>query len=750
MRKLKRTALFSIVTAVAMIANTALPIYGEGEEASDENLRNVTLKLKPNWTKTIDYKDIYIAQYEYSTEYSEKGELYSSSIDFSDVDPEDPQNCYKDILHVYDNDFGFDMYEHLKNEEFREMVKDKHPDIPYDEFYPEFKVTDFTFSYEYVFKINGEEVSDHDCDLFVRASGNSGGEWVNVDFADISAAQTGSGNKRTIKLSELKPKNEDDPVIEDYGYFAVNAGTWCDDTTAELSLKIYDVKVDIAYSTRGSGDNKDFYDDETQSGQWLFDINADYRHNSSMDMILAAIKEQTGENAYRDSIKINDFNLTYSWDFQTTDKKDVEIYSHNYIGGVGPAPEGDEEADEYGNKWYNLMYKPEPSLEKQGSRTINGKKIVEEYGSPIQEFGTIDMNTWAWSSNPNDTLSGSIDALTLDVSYELQRDFKLDYNYFKDAKYIQVTADVAKITECGHDPDHIGNDGNKYYEGWEYCPWPGFGIGLVTADGKYIESYKHFEFVEKNTPTTHCVIPVADIVEEFGENFASGSTLEFYSYYPSTLITEITPHTHLPDLEFKTFSVPEFTIEEANDWDAELGVSVPNGFPQLCYSVDLANSGKMEFAGYSALKIDYTIENPEECSAIEVVFNGWEENAVGWVLNHYAIEGNKGSIIVDLTNFQGRTFNQLLVGPVAQPSLLIGDVCAPEFAVTSAKFIAVCDEAASKPIEMIVSDYEKSFKTTNEVCDKIAESDDTYILSDDELSAIDYMLNYDYNVKKSA
>ena len=149
---------------------------------------------------------------------------------------------------------------------------------------------------------------------------------------------------------------------------------------------------------------------------------------------------------------------------------------------------------------------------------------------------------------------------------------------------------------------------------------------------------------------------------------------------------EIIDELKLSDIDLNTGSVASGTVKEAEEWTPDGGK--PTGKPDLNFGqiTLVENSLETKTEGYKALQINYTVSDPSALSAINVVLHGWEDNSVGWYGTYYAVSGS-GTVTIDLTPYQNKTYHNIYVYAVAPATAKIGDSFAPGLTVTSAKLL---------------------------------------------------------------
>ncbi|MGN0675428.1 MAG: hypothetical protein ACI4KG_06735, partial [Oscillospiraceae bacterium] len=450
--------------------------------------------------------------------------------------------------------------------------------------------------------------------------------------------------------------------------------TLTDNWTGELDFS--DISED--------GDYKSF------SKNWNFSIHNNESSSDRTDDILAAIKAKTGDETTDYAVKITDIEVAYSWEYTTTDERGITIDLFPYAGGFDSLTSQDN--------WVNANVCSTNKIEantgttKTGSGTIKGSDITnEDNGGKVADYYTFDINVGTWTDNPNDKLTFNVTDITLDVQYTVAEPEPepvtayLSYEDIGDAKYIELSYGIKKKTECGHDEKHIGDDGISYFESYTYCPWAIIEIHKVYANGEWSENaYNVYDSVGCDLAVGTATVALSDITAEVG-SLSNGEKLVFICDVVEYIKYNLT--SSKADVQLETGSITTTTIEEQNDWDPVLG-NVPNGKPEIKPTIQIANNPSIQnFNGYSAIKIDYTLGNPNECSGLIVILHGWEDDSVGWMEKYYSVSGTSGSIVIDLSKMQDKTYHNIYVGPVAKTTAKIGDSFAPYFTVTDAKIL---------------------------------------------------------------
>lgn len=515
--------------------------------------------------------------------------------------------------------------------------------------------------------------------------------------------------------------------------------------TANVTIKSdWSATIDFSGVDTVDGEFRHLYDDETQSGNWYIDKYVNDNLNSE---ILGALKAQTGDTPCDWPFVINDITAVCEWELTTDgtgsgNTGDVQFMPNTC--GTADVPEGE-------NSWRDANNSEHPSYqfsERTGSCNISASRIAALSNvTDISDYFGMGLDIGLWSSDPSAKLTLRITSVKLNITYVPSSAIYVSYDELKDAKYVKIYADRSKITECGHDRDHIGDDGKKYFDDWSYCPWASVGIHRIDADGNNC-GYHDVYLGAANEPTTVVLKSISEITADTGE-LSEGDVLEF-SGTESASVTKVEVLYTLPDVELDPITIDEVTIEEAGDWDPELGEVVPNGKPDLICS-EMMNSVTIAYKAndYSAIKINYTLENPDECSAIAVILNGWNEDGTGWLVKYYPVSGKSGTIVVDLSTVKDKTFQQIYAGVVAQPTAKIGDSFTPGFAANGTLMVSCTDEFTEEIDPVEPYDPEAELKNNIEIVNNIfadAESEsEPHVLTDKELAAVEAVLAYDYS-----
>lgn len=449
--------------------------------------------------------------------------------------------------------------------------------------------------------------------------------------------------------------------------------------------------IDFSGVDTENGDYKTLYDDATDSGNWVFDT------EKESSRIISAIKAQTGDIVNFDDVSINDITVNYSWNYASDDaEKGIEIQFSGFAGGMDSSNNWTDAAQDFMDaEKYGLT-----TDKRSGSAVIKASDIAKSVEKSIVKFYTVNFNMALWSKDQSDKVTLNIPSISIDLSYSCYPCIELTYGQLKDAKYLEVTYDASKKTECGHDASHIGDDGVSYYDSYTYCPWAGINVRRLNSNGvDYAPDNWYSVGTGADSSEITFIVDMADITSNVGA-LTSGDVLRFFSNQSAT-VKNVTVFDSMPDIQLGKGKIDSMKIEESYDWDPKLG-SVPSGKPDIMPSIQIANNAnEVSFKDLSAIKIDYTLGDPDAVSGIVVTLHGWESNSVGWLPKYYAADGKSGSIIIDLSQYQDKTYHNIYVGPAAPTTAKIGDDFSPYFEITDAKILSSYSGSFTKEIPPI-------------------------------------------------
>lgn len=671
MKGIKRTKAFAMATAAAMMLSvtSAVPAI----TASAMGAKTVDVTLTP-FEGTVDFSDI--SQADYKTTSITLTPDFSMTIDETALTTSGSGN----YVQVPDSlQFGMDFNDStvkanivsaIETETGSSFSVDSTDDAPVD-------VTGYSINYSWTYT-----TSDETLDVGIGCWSNGYGDDLDC-FTDSEMyhdcdGKTGSG---TIKSSD----GENSGNITKYDSLWVNAGVYKNETSdcegESLTFTINSITLNVSYSLTGNGGYKSLDDDG-----WSFDLYMDDQGTVNPELI-KAIQTANGDTPCQWPITVNDITVDYEWEF-TTDNENPEADLSLYTGGMVNSADWNDASD------------PVTLVGTSGKNSVSAKSFASSKGVSLAEIHGMSMNIGAYTETTTDTLTLKLTSITVNVTYTPDTAKSLTYDELQGAEYLDIDFNIAKKTECSHSADnvdHIGEDQQSYYESWTYCPWAAVEIYRASSDGTRLSSSCSVWPNTMDASPNHNRVNVSDIYAVTGA-LSSGEKLVF-SGGTDAEVTNIDILTSVPDIRLGTGSITSAVIEEQNDWDPVLG-NVPNGKPDKKPTIQIAeNFHAQSFKDYSAVKIDYTLANPDECSGIIVILHGWEEGGVGWTEKFYPVSGTSGSIVIDLSDVQDKTYNNIYVGPTAKPGAQTGDSFAPGFTITSAALLGSYSGTYSSEIE---------------------------------------------------
>ncbi len=449
--------------------------------------------------------------------------------------------------------------------------------------------------------------------------------------------------------------------------------------------------IDFSDVDTENGAYRTLYSDVTESG------NYEFNPGDNESKILSALKAQTGDSI--DSLyyaTINDITVNYSWTYASDNaEKDVSIDFAGSVGGMDSSDEwqyGQQDLGKSGQYGMNVT-------ERSGNASIKCSDVAKSINISISNYKTIALNMALWSNDTSDKVTLKVSSVSLDISYKYENIPSVEFTYeqLKNAKYLEITYGVPKKTECDHDAAHIGDDGQSYFDSYTYCPWAGVNVRRFNSNGvDYAPDDWQAVSTGEDKAEITTIVKISDITAMVG-NLQSGDSLRFKDEY----LKSVKLIDSMPDIQLGKGKIDSMKLEESYDWDAELG-SVPSGKPDILPSIQIANNAnEVSFKDFSAIKIDYTLGDPDAVSGIVVTLHGWEENSVGWLPKYYAADGKSGSVIIDLSQYQDKTFHNIYVGPAAPTTAKIGDDFSPYFEITDAKILSSYSGSFTKEIPPI-------------------------------------------------
>lgn len=671
MKGLKQTKAFATATAAAMLISVTSTVPAITASAIGAKTVNVTL---PTYSGTVDFSDISQADYKttsitltpnFSMTIDENTLTTAGSGEYVQV-PESSQFS----MNFNDSTVKANIVSAIETETGSSFSVDSADDALVN-------VTGYSINYSWTYT-----TTDETLDVGIVCWSNGYGDELDC-FTDSNtyhecAEKTGSGSINSTA-------GENSSSINKYDGLWLNAGVYknsdSDCSGESLTFTIDSVALNVSYSLTGNGGYKSLGDDG-----WSFDLYMDDQGTINPGLI-KAIQTANGDTPCQWPITINDITVDYEWDFKTAnDNPEVSLCMS--VGGNNTSDE-----------WQGAY--PQSNLSgKTGNGTINAVQLAADNGVSLAEILSMGMGIGTYTETTTDTLTLKLTSITVNVTYSPDTTKYLTYSELQGAQYLDISFNIAKKTECSHSADnvdHIGDDGQSYYESWTYCPWAGVEIYRASSDGTRLSSSYTVRQNSMDTSPASNRVTVSDIYAVTGA-LSSGERLAF-SGGADAEITNIEILASVPDIELGTGSITSTVIEENYDWDAVLG-SVPTGEPNLKPTIQIANNfSAQSFKDYSAIKIDYTLDDPDACSGIIVILHGWEDDSVGWMDKYYPVSGKSGSIVTYLSGLQDKTYHNIYVGPTAKPNAQIGDSFAPGFTITDAKILASYTGTASAEIE---------------------------------------------------
>lgn len=449
---------------------------------------------------------------------------------------------------------------------------------------------------------------------------------------------------------------------------------------------------------------------------WTMLASDDLYEAKNDNKIQAAVAKKVGSSV--NIVAVKDITVTYDYTFKaakgdTVSADDADI-GLDVFGGGGDA----------NNNGISLSTNSVPL----GS--LKGKDKTVKFSDLCGDASSID-NIWYFSigihgnGKKGDSLKLTIKKITVKVKYEkIYNNIEIPYDDFKDAEAIKVTYKLAKATECEHGS----------HAGAIYCTNAGMNITLVSSADEWLnDCYWLGGGTSGDKAEKTVVIPLKDIYEITGTP-KSGDKLYLQGNQNAEPVSyELMEKYVQGDIVLDTGSIASGTIEEAKDWTPD--GEIPNGKADLRFGnlTLVSNGNETSFKGYKTIKIDYTVDDPSQMASIMVILHGWGDNAVGWEALSYKVKSS-GTVTVDLTPYQNKTYYNIYVCAVAPKTAKIGDKFTPGFTVTNAMLLT-SDSAESGGSSAALSGV-KASSTKNSVT-----------LTWDKASGADMYRVYKYNDK---
>ncbi len=673
----------SFITAVSMTLTSTVMLIPVSAE--DSGVKTATITLTDDYSKTLSFSDIPQAEEKQTT--VTFAQDWSKSIDFTDVDTESGEYRYFSGEGYTFNSWDVDI---------ASAIEANGIDLPEN---PTITIDDITVSYNWEFVPADEETITNGEFCFGASGDNTSGEWTDGEDNEISFNQnSGTG---TISYSELTGTTN---IVQPRAMWLGGTSVFSKNAGDSFVVNVTSVKLDVTYLDGESGGYKGLHDETTDSGQWKFNAHDPEGGESSGDRsadIVAAIKALNGDETIHSAVKVKDMTINYSWDLVT------DRVSDNYNIAFNPCPAGFN-WEVSGGEWLNAGIENgdyATFAEKSGSGSVKASDVMAASGVTLDDIYCVDIHSGIWTDNPADTYTFKVTSVNLDIEYTIEKppvEAYISYEEVQGAQYIEVTADVSLLEDCNHD-SHIGDDGVDSSIGATYCPWPGITLNKIYADDNWSDAY-YDQWDANNTVSFSddkdvitVLIPISSV-----ENALGALSIGEQYVITSSGISEINYEilNSKPDMVLKTGSYLSGTIEYAYLWDEDAQAPVQQDYPELFPRFVISeNPNAVDFEGYAALKIDYTATNPTAARGIGILFEGWEGNGIGWVEKDFAME-ESGTIAIDLTSdvFEGKSFNNIHIGPLAPDGAQVGDTLAPGFAVTSASIVTSYDGEFSEEL----------------------------------------------------
>ncbi len=697
MKHFNKSKLCALVTSAAIFTSNIGGFYTVNvfAEDGDNTVKTAQIELTDSYSKTLTYEDI--PQPEARTTSVSLSQDWSGNVDFTDVDTENGETRF------FSEGVGFNFNSWEYEEAILSAIETKDSvELPEGS---QYKINDITVTYDWEFT-PADETTVTTAEIQLGVGGNdASGEWIDSE-KKVSTFDSNEGDE-TVSFSELTGiENFTEPRS-----LWINAGAFSKNANDTFTLNVTDITLDLTYYVGENGGYKSLYNEETDSGQWVFNAHnpdgGERAGDRSAD-IVAAIKAATGDETAHNAVRITDMEVFYSWNLETTRVLD------NYGIDINPCPAGQTPTDDDPYNWVNAgmtdgVYAV--LAEKTGTGSVKASDVMNKTGLTVENIHCMDIHGGMHSDNPADKLTFAVTKVVLDVEYTIQVPTiekyitKADFDNVPGAQYIRFTTVTREIGECEHE-SHVGDDGIDNAEGMTYCPWADVCINKVNANCERNGEYGNWTTVEdvnhnigaQTADKSFCtyIFPVSAIESVLG-GLEEGERYVVMFNGSSSADWELL--TEKPDIALWTGSYESGNVEEATEWNEETQTNVGLGHPNHHPTFSIAEfPDGIVLDGYNTLKFDYTLASPDACSCIGVIVFGWAENGIGWESRYYTAE-NSGTIAIDLSNFEGKSVNSIYVGPMAPMDASIGDTFAPGFAVTGANLLTSYDGEYDVPID---------------------------------------------------
>jgi len=468
-------------------------------------------------------------------------------------------------------------------------------------------------------------------------------------LAAFPAVQADAADERASTVIEITPKinasidfgdNEDDSWVN---WIAIGGSNWSDGT-------VFDV-----------------YEDQCRKE------------------IISCIEERAG--AEISDFSVIDFKVGYEF---SSSCSSFGVYSTS--GGFDESGQYvDIDSGKEGESSFNVNY----------SESSGIGFITPPSTSTLKSYNFLNTNFGAWG-NSSDTASLKVTSIVLSVEYDvIESDTyftdKIPYSYLYGNGFIKLGYIKPSVTECGH-MNHIGDDGVDYTPNAKFCPWTGVDITRIDANGNELGGmYTVYSATSEDTgDIIYSTISLKDIYAQTGTPSEGEYLMLRTPKYAEYLLLE-----KQPDMQLGTASINDFVVEEVTDYNPATGNYDKTGIPELRNEEQIfTNMSSLPFEGYKALVVDYTLRNPDDCSAVLIVLHGWGDGHVGWEEMYFPIDGS-GKIVVDLSKYQSLRFYNIFAGVSAKASAKIGDKVTPGFTITNAALVTEYSGSFSKEISAV-------------------------------------------------
>lgn len=432
----------------------------------------------------------------------------------------------------------------------------------------------------------------------------------------------------------------------------------------------------------------------TSEEERTYDVVGNSYYGIDMDAINAAVAAQVGFPTDEVEVEVNDITVTYDYAFEAAEGDYVESgdidLNHNFYAGGGDSDYNYVTLNSGSEEGIKI-----PLSDLAGTdKTITFSQLGGN-ASSFERLWFFGMGVYS-KGKIGESLSITINKVEATTTWKRHVRKTVDYSDLINAEAVRLTYKVNKMGECGHD-NHIGGDGADYSNPYsEYCPWARIGVFRIDTMGGWSEAIYNAGEFNPTSSTMTAVIKLSDIYAVLGTPTAGEKLLFNGDENAEPISVELMAEYKLDDIVLGGGSFLSGTIREATDW-TENG-EIPTGEPELeIGGIEFGRGNEVSFEGYKALKFDYTVADTSQMAAVRVMFIGWNDaNGVGLKLFYYPVSSS-GTVAVDLSDYQDKTYNRVHIDIIANSKAKIGDSFAPGFAVSNAA---------------ILTEYSGSFNTT--------------------------------------